>query len=118
MEVFAGFGEYTDFDIGRLIQAINDMGQLDNTLVFYIVGDNGASAEAGINGLPEPKSVNGTPQTPIQGTSMVYTFDDAKAKDKYTTQYFEIFGNRGIYHDGWLERSTGRPGSLSPVRRF
>jgi arylsulfatase A-like enzyme len=51
MEVYAGFGEYTDFEIGRLIQAIQDMGQLDNTLVFYIVGDNGASAEGGMNGL-------------------------------------------------------------------
>ena len=57
-------------------------------------------------GLPEPKSVNGTPQTPIEGVSMVYTFDDAKAKDRHKTQYFEIFGNRGIYHDGWLARTV------------
>ena len=192
MEVFAGFGEYTDYEIGRLIQAIEDLGQLDNTLIFYEVGDNGASAEGdherpvqrddllqrrarnrrghpqalsttwaartptpttppagpwpatrrspgrsrspaataarrnplvvhwpkGIKakgevrsqwhhvidiaptileaaGLPEPKSVNGTPQTPIEGVSMVYTFADAKAKDRHKTQYFEIFGNRG-----------------------
>ena len=59
-------------------------------------------------GLPEPKSVNGTPQTPIQGVSMVYTFDNAKAPDKHTTQYFEIFGNRGIYHDGWLAQTVHR----------
>jgi arylsulfatase len=52
--------------------------------------------------LPEPKVVNGTPQAPIEGVSMAYTFDDAKAKDRHTTQYFEIFGNRAIYHDGWL----------------
>ena len=59
-------------------------------------------------GLPEPKVVNGTPQTPIEGVSMVYTFDDAKAKDRHKTQYFEIFGNRGIYHDGWLADTVHR----------
>ncbi len=202
MEVFAGFGEYTDFEIGRLIQTIEDLGQLDNTLVFYIVGDNGASAEGTMNGLfnemtyfngvpetvpeilkhyddlggpnsyphyaagwavagdapftwtkqiagtyggcrngmvvhwpngikakgevrsqwdhvidiaptileaaglPEPKVVNSTPQTPIEGVSMVYTFADAKAKDRHKTQYFEIIGNRGIYHDGWLAHTV------------
>ncbi len=52
--------------------------------------------------LPEPKSVNGTPQVPMAGVSMAYTFDDKAAKDRRTTQYFEIFGNRAIYHDGWL----------------
>lgn len=198
MEVFAGFGEYTDTEIGRLVKAIEDMGQLDNTLIFYIVGDNGASAEGGMNGmfnettffngvnetvqdvlkhydelggpktyghyaagwavagdtpfmwakqvasnyggtrngmvihwpkgfqakgevrsqwhhvidiaptileaagLPEPKAVNGIPQTPIEGVSMLYTLKDAKAADRHLTQYFEIFGNRAIYHDGWL----------------
>ena len=61
-------------------------------------------------GLPEPKSVNGTPQTPIEGVSMVYTFSDAKAKDRHKTQYFEIFGNRGIYHDGWLAHTVHRAG--------
>lgn len=204
MEVFAGFGEYADFEVGRLIQAIEDLGQLDNTLVFYIVGDNGASAEGSMNGLfnemtyfnglpesvqdvlkhidelggpnsyghyaagwavagdtpftwtkqvagsyggtrngmvihwpngikakneirsqwhhvidiaptileaallPEPKVVNSTPQTPIEGVSMLYTFTDAKAKDHRKTQYFEIFGNRGLYHDGWLVHTVHR----------
>ena len=59
-------------------------------------------------GLPEPKSVNGTPQTPIEGMSMLYTFDDAKATDRHKTQYFEMFGNRGIYHDGWLAHTVHR----------
>jgi arylsulfatase A-like enzyme len=204
MEVFAGFGEYADTEIGRLIHAIEATGQLDNTLIFYIVGDNGASAEGGMVGLfnemsyfngvnetvqdvlkhydelggpstyphyaagwavagdspfewtkqvassyggtrngmvihwpkgiaakgevrsqwhhvidiaptmleavglPEPKSVNGTPQTPIEGVSMVYTFADAKAPSRHTTQYFEIFGNRAIYQDGWLAGTVHR----------
>ena len=204
MEVFAGFGEYTDTEIGRLIHAIEETGQLDNTLIFYIVGDNGASAEGGMvglfnemtyfngvhesvqdilkhydelggpttyphyaagwavagdspfewtkqvassyggtrngmvihwpkgiaakgelrsqwhhvidiaptileaAGLPEPKSVDGTPQTPIEGVSMVYTFADAKAPSRHTTQYFEIFGNRAIYQDGWLAGTVHR----------
>ncbi len=198
MEVFAGFAEYTDFEIGRLVEAIRDMGQLDNTLIFYIVGDNGASAEGGMNGmfneatyfngveetvadvlkhydelggpttfnhyaagwavagdtpftwtkqvassyggtrngmvvhwpkfikakgevrsqwhhviditptileaagLPQPTIVEGVVQTPIEGVSMLYTLNDAKAKDRHVTQYFEIFGNRGVYNDGWL----------------
>jgi arylsulfatase len=211
MEVFAGFGEYTDHEIGRLIQAIADMGQLDDTLIFYIVGDNGASAEGGAHGLfnevsyfnaideplelllqhidelggpmaynhyaagwavagdtpftwvkqvassyggtrnplvvhwpkgvkakneirsqwhhvvdvaptileaaglPEPKSVNGTEQIPMQGVSMNYSFDEARAADRHTTQYFEIFGNRAIYHDGWLAGTIHRaPWELQP----
>ena len=198
MEVFAGFAEHTDYEVGRLVDAIADMGQLENTLVFYILGDNGASAEGGMNGLfnemtyfngveetvqdvlkhydelggpttyghyaagwavagdtpftwtkqvassyggtrngmivhwpkeitakaevrsqwhhvidvaptileaaglPEPKVVNGIAQTPIEGVSMLYSFNDARAKDRHQTQYFEIFGNRAIYHDGWF----------------
>jgi len=204
MEVFAGFGEYADTEIGRLIKAVEQTGQLDNTLVFYIVGDNGASAEGGMNGLfnemtyfngqhetvqdilkhydelggpttyphyaagwavagdtpfewtkqvassyggtrnglvvhwpkgfkaqselrsqwyhvidiaptileaaglPEPKIVNGTPQIPIEGVSMLSTFADANVPSRHTTQYFEIFGNRSIYHDGWLAGTVHR----------
>jgi arylsulfatase A-like enzyme len=211
MEVFAGFGEMADFEIGRLIQAIKDTGQLDNTLVFYIVGDNGASAEGGMQGLynemtyfngvpesiqeqlsrmndlggpmsyghynagwavagdtpftwtkqvassfggtrnplviywpkrvtskgevrsqfhhvidvaptileaaglPEPKMVDGTAQTPIQGVSMEYTFADAKVPSRHTTQYFEIFGNRGVYKDGWLAGTVHKaPWEMKP----
>ena len=212
MEVFAGYGEYADTEVGRLVQAITDMGQLDNTLVFYIVGDNGASAEGGMNGvfneltyfngvaenladilkhydelggpttyphyaagwavagdtpftwtkqvassyggtrngmvvhwpkgiaargeirsqwhhvidvaptileaagLPEPTSVNGTPQTPIEGVSMVYTFAHREAPSRHTTQYFEIFGNRALYHDGWLAGTVHRAPWESKVR--
>jgi arylsulfatase A-like enzyme len=198
MEVYAGFAEQTDYEVGRLVQTLSDIGELDNTLFIYVVGDNGSSAEGGpegtynemmaLNGivgnasqmmnhiddwgspntfphyaigwahaldtplqwtkqiashwggtrngmvmhwperikakggirsqfshvvdiaptvleaagLPFPKMVNGTEQLPFDGPSMVYTFDDAKAKDRHTTQYFEMFGNRAIYHDGWV----------------
>jgi arylsulfatase len=58
--------------------------------------------------LPEPKVVNGTPQIPIEGQSLVYSFEDAKARERRTTQYFEIAGNRAIYHDGWYARTIHR----------
>jgi len=64
MEVFAGYGEYADFEVGRLIQAVEDLGSLDNTLVFYIAGDNGASAEGTMNGLlNEMTYFNGVTET-------------------------------------------------------
>jgi arylsulfatase len=203
-EVFAGFMAQTDHEVGRFVQALKDIGEMDNTLFIYIAGDNGTSAEGGFVGmynemtyfngvtekvedliplidkwggpetfphmsagwavafdapfswtkqvasdfggtrngvvvhwpdgieargelrsqfshvidvaptileaadLPEPKIVNGTPQTPIEGTSMVYTFDDAAAPERHTTQYFEMFGNRAIYHEGWLARTIHR----------
>lgn len=202
METFAGFAEHTDYHVGRLINALEEMGELDNTLVFYIVGDNGSSAEGTMNGLfnelvglngleedfdfvyskldewgspstyphfavpwavatnapfayskqvasdfggvrngmvvhwpkgikakneirnqfthaidiaptvyeackiPAPKIVNGIEQRPIEGISFLYTFDDANAPERHTTQYFEMFGNRGIYHEGWVARTV------------
>jgi arylsulfatase len=57
-------------------------------------------------GLPMPTEIDGVKQKPLEGVSMVYTFDDAKAKDRHTTQYFEMLGNRGIYHDGWMACTT------------
>jgi arylsulfatase len=203
-EVFAGFLEQTDHEVGRLVDAIEAIGELDNTLFIYIAGDNGTSAEGGFVGmynemtyfnnvtekvedllplidkwggpetfphmaagwavafdapfswtkqvasdfggtrngmivhwpkgieekgglrsqfghvidiaptileatsLPEPKSVNGTPQTPIEGESLLYTFNNANAEERHTTQYFEMFGNRAVYHEGWLARTLHR----------
>jgi arylsulfatase len=67
--------------------------------------------------LPEPKVVAGTPQIPMEGVSMAYSFDDAKAKDRHVTQYFEISGNRAIYHDGWLAGTVHRaPWEYQPRR--
>jgi arylsulfatase A-like enzyme len=199
MEVYAAFMEHTDHHVGRMIESLKDMGELDNTLIYLVVGDNGASAEgtlqgafnemanfngvpeietpdfmvskldefggegsyghyavgwawamnspyqwtkqvashwggtrngvvvhwpAGIKekggirnqfshvidiaptvleaaGLPEPTMVNGVMQSPYEGTSMLYSFNDAGAAERHETQYFEMFCNRGIYHKGW-----------------
>jgi arylsulfatase A-like enzyme len=199
MEVYAGFLEYADHHVGRLLDSLEKLGVLNDTLVYYIIGDNGASAEGTLNGtfneminfngaaaletpefltarldqlggpesynhfavgwahsmntpyqwtkqvashwggtrngtivhwpkgikargeqrsqfchvidvaptileaagLPQPLSVEGIHQQPIEGVSMLYSFDDAKAAERHETQYFEMFGNRGIYHKGW-----------------
>ena len=212
-EVFAAFVEMTDYEIGRVVDAIEQTGQLDNTLVILIYGDNGTSAEGGRNGmfsemtyfngvqetvpdmlryidkwggpetyphmaagwavmfdtpftwtkqvasdhggtkvgtaiywpkgikaegelrtqfhhvidiaptileaagLPEPTVVNGVKQRPMDGVSMVYLFDDAKAKERHTTQYFEMFGNRAMYKDGWFARAIHKAPWESKPRR-
>ena len=201
MENYAAYMAYTDYQVGRLIDSLAASGQLDNTLVLYVVGDNGASAEGGLEGtfsevasllgvqlglestikrideiggptsephvpvgwawamdapfqwtkqvashfggtrnplvvhwpkgikakgeirtqfhhvidivptileatkIPEPKVVKGIPQKPIEGVSMRYSFDDATAKDRRTTQYFEMLTNRAIYDNGWVAAS-------------
>ena len=199
MEIYAGFLEHTDHHVGRLVDALDDLGVLADTLVYYIIGDNGASAEGTVNGsfnemfvfngatqletpeflaskiddlggpnaynhyavgwahaldtpyqwtkqvashwggtrngtivhwprgiqaqgevrqqfhhvidiaptvleaagIPEPNWVDGVEQKPYEGVSMLYAFDDADAAERRTTQYFEMFCNRGIYHEGW-----------------
>jgi arylsulfatase A-like enzyme len=199
MEVYAGFLEHTDHHVGRLVDALEDLGILEDTLVYYIIGDNGASAEGTVNGtfnelcslngaaaletpefmaahieqfggpdaynhyavgwahaldtpyqwtkqvashwggtrngtivhwpnginakseirsqfhhvidiaptvleaagIPEPTTVDGIPQKPIEGVSMRYSFDEPNAPERRETQYFEMFCNRGIYHQGW-----------------
>jgi arylsulfatase A-like enzyme len=199
MEVYAGFLEHVDTHLGRLIDVLEELEILHDTLIYYIIGDNGASAEgtpngcfnematlngmAGIEtpeflvskidefggpeaynhyavgwahamdtpyqwtkqvashwggtrngtivhwpngikargevrsqfhhvidvaptvleaaGLPHPAMVNSIQQAPIEGFSMVYTFDDSRAAERHETQYFEMFCNRGIYHKGW-----------------
>jgi arylsulfatase A-like enzyme len=215
MEVYAGFGEYCDDEIGRLFAGLKETGQFDNTLIFYIIGDNGTSAEGGMVGmfnemtyfngvnetvqeqlthydewggpstyphmaagwavagdtpfmwtkqipsnyggtrnpiivswpkhitsinqvrtqwhhvidiaptvleaahLPEPTSVNGTVQSPIEGVSMLYSFENPKAESPHKTQYFEIMGNRGIYHDGWFAGTIHRaPWEQLPRRKL
>jgi arylsulfatase A-like enzyme len=199
MEVYAGYLEHTDHQVGRLIEAIKDLEILEDTLIYLIIGDNGASAEGSLKGtynemvtitgfdqletpeflnahldkfggpeaynhyavgwahamdtpyqwtkqvashwggtrnglivhwpkgikakgeirsqfhhvidvaptilevagLPQPVFVNGVQQRPIEGVSMAYSFDDARAPERHETQYFEMNGNRGIYHKGW-----------------
>jgi len=204
-EVFAAYTAYTDYEIGRVIQAVVDAGKLDNTLIVYICGDNGTSAEGSLQGTPNvmtvyngvfslpeieqmlnyeawgsdktyphmsaawawafdtpfkwtkqvashfggtrqgmaiswpghindlggirtqfhhiidivptileatgiqaPATVNGIAQNPIEGVSIAYTFDkaNANAPSKRDTQYFEMLGNRAIYHDGWIAATT------------
>ncbi|MGB9303191.1 MAG: sulfatase-like hydrolase/transferase [Mycobacterium sp.] len=224
MEVFAGFSENADWNVGRLLDAIEGLGDLDNTLIFYIWGDNGASMEGTITGsfnemtflngvvldaehqlalieqyggiealggahtaphfaaawahanntpfqwgkqmashlggsrdpmvvawpnrirsdsqirdqfthcidiaptvlqaigLPEPSTVDGIDQEPMDGTSFVGTFDDAAVAEHHTVQYFEMFGSRAIYKDGWwaCTRLDKAPWDFSPetLKRF
>jgi arylsulfatase len=202
MEVYAGALSHADYNIGRVIEAVKETGQLDNTIIIYIMGDNGASAEGSVQGttnevaansgfpedisflmsqydrlgskytynhysyawalsmdapfqwtkqvashfggtrnamvisypkmikdkgglrsqfhhiidivptildlcgIPEPKWVNGVSQRPMDGVSMAYTFNDSTVKSARNTQYFEIMGNRALYHDGWVAATT------------
>jgi arylsulfatase len=212
-EVFAAYVAMTDYEIGRVVQAIDQVGELDNTLIILVYGDNGTSAEGGRSGmfsemtyfngvqeqvsdmlqyidrwggpetyphmaagwavafdtpykwtkqmgsdyggtkvgtvlhwpqgiqapgelrtqfhhvidvaptileaaaLPEPRVVDGVPQRPMDGVSMVYSFNDADAVDRHTVQYFEMFGNRAMYQDGWLARTIHRAPWESTPRR-
>jgi arylsulfatase A-like enzyme len=205
MEVYAGFAEQTDYEVGRLMSTLEELGITDNTIVIFIAGDNGASAEGQMNGMysemtyfsgvpetvpdmlkhydewggpstyphfaagwavamdapfsytkqvasdfggtrngmiirwpaeikakgeirsqfghvidiaptvyevtkiPSPTTVNGIQQDPIEGTSLAYTFNDAGATEQHKVQYFEMFGNRGVYQDGWFARTIHRP---------
>ena len=205
MEVYAGFAEHTDNEVGRLLSTIEELGVNDNTIIIFIAGDNGASAEGQMNGMyqemtyfsgiaeqvpdmlkhfadwgspstyphfaagwavamdapfsytkqvasdfggtrngmiiqwpagikgkgevrsqfghlidiaptvyevakiPAPTMVNGIKQDPIEGTSIAYTFNDAVAEERHKVQYFEMFGNRGVYQDGWFARTIHRP---------
>ncbi|MFG0333054.1 MAG: arylsulfatase, partial [Maioricimonas sp. JB049] len=69
-------------------------------------------------GLPQPRVVNGVPQRPIEGVSMLYSFDDADAADRHTIQYFEMFGNRGLYYDGWFAGTLHVAPWASPTTSF
>lgn len=198
MEVYAGYLAHTDAAVGRVIDALDALGERDHTLVFYVVGDNGASGEGGLNGawaemgtiqgvnptdawflerldqlggpnaavhypagwawamdtpfqwtkqiashlggirnplvvswparirdagalrtqygfvadimptvleavgLELPASVDGIAQQPLDGVSLIASFTDATAPSRHVTQYYEIYGNRSIYHDGWM----------------
>jgi len=212
MEVYAGFTAQSDHELGRVIDAIAATGQLDNTLIIYIAGDNGASMEGGLYGtansmaqingvtetaastmsildqlggpttephypvgwawagntpfqwgkryashlggtrdpmvvfwpkrvkdagsiryqftdatdvaptildaagLPEPTEVDGVKQQRVDGVSMLATFDSASVPGKHETQYFEMLGNRAIYHDEWMAAArSGQVGWLPPV---
>lgn len=119
----AGWAVAFDAPFGWMKQVASDFGGTRNGMVVHWPG--GIKAKNDIRtqfshvidvaptileaaGLPEPKVVNGTPQIPMEGVSMIYTFGNARAKDRHTTQYFEIAGNRAIYHDGWFARTIHR----------
>jgi arylsulfatase len=119
----AGWSVAFDAPFGWMKQVASDFGGTRNGMVVHwpkgIKAKNGIRTQFGhvidvaptilqAAGLPEPKVVYGVPQIPIEGVSLMYTFDDARAKDRHVTQYFEIAGNRAIYHDGWLARTIHR----------
>jgi arylsulfatase len=119
----AGWAVGLDAPFGWMKQVASDFGGTRNGMVISwpkrIQAKGGIRTQFGhvidvaptileAAGLPEPKMVDGTPQIPMQGVSLAYTWDDAKAKERHTTQYFEITGNRAIYHDGWFARTIHR----------
>jgi len=128
----SGWAVGFDSPFGWMKQVPSDFGGTRNGMVMH--WPKGIKANGGIRtqfshvidiaptilqavGLPEPKVVDGTPQIPMEGTSLVYSFDDAAAKERHTTQYFEIAGNRAIYHDGWFARTIHRaPWEAKPRR--
>jgi arylsulfatase len=134
MEVYAGFSENTDYNVGRVIDAIEELGELDNTLVIRIWGDNGASLDRGglrshfthvidlgptileIAGIPMPSHVDGVEQEPMHGVSFTDSLSDAGAPERHTQQYFETIGNRAMYKDGWwlAVRTQRIPWVLTP----
>ncbi|TWU27970.1 arylsulfatase [Novipirellula artificiosorum] len=142
MEVYAGFLEHTDVQVGKLIDELDERGIRDNTMVIYILSDNGASDWGGtrtpmviswpkrikpddtprsqfahVNDvvptiydlleITPPKVVDGHEQDPIDGVSFAYTFDSPDAAEQKTSQYFDIMGSRGIYHEGWMASTFG-----------
>ena len=112
MEVFAAFAEHTDHEVGRLADAIEAMGEIRSQ--WHHVTDIAPTVMEAA-GLPFPSSVNGAQQKPFEGVSLVYSFDTADAADRHTMQYFEMFGNRAIYHDGWVAATKHRtPWAAAP----
>jgi arylsulfatase len=119
----AGWAVALNSPFGWMKQVPSDFGGTRNGMVVHwpkgIKSRNGIRTQFGhvidvaptileAIGLPEPTVVNGTPQIPMEGKSLLGTFDDPKAKDPRVTQYFEIAGNRAIYHDGWFARTIHR----------
>src|SRR5205823_4422985 len=123
MEVYAGYQENADHAVGRVVQAIEDMGLADNTLVFYIFGDNGASMEGTETGtFNEMTTLIGVPLTSDQQLKATKAYGGldkwggphmaphyaaacawaANAPSRHTQQYFAILGNRAMYKDGWI----------------
>jgi len=128
----AGWAVALNSPFGWMKQVPSDFGGTRNGMVMH--WPKGIKAKNGIRtqfshvidvaptileaiGLPEPKVVDGTPQIPMEGTSLVYSFEDARAKERHATQYFEIAGNRAIYHDGWYARTIHRAPWESKARR-
>jgi arylsulfatase len=128
----SGWAVAFDAPFGWMKQVPSDFGGTRNGMVVH--WPKGIKAKNGIRsqfshvidiaptileaiGLPEPKVVNSTPQIPMEGTSLAYSFEDPKARERHTTQYFEIAGNRAIYHDAWFARTIHRaPWEAKPRR--